>query len=182
MTTFKKLALLLLALLLALTLVACNNDNGDDEYDYDEDGYVGIEPPIGDISDMEIPDWSLYPVIIDGVGVPGATIAFDPYVEDIFPTHVSLINVAEAMGASVEVNGDEVALESLTGDPITFTVGGNHFRLNGGGVELNQSTFLEGGTIYVPMDFFRDVFGAEVVFFSGGHVYIYIDSVPDDMY
>ncbi|MCL2367818.1 MAG: copper amine oxidase N-terminal domain-containing protein [Oscillospiraceae bacterium] len=190
MIKFKKLSLLLLALLLVLSFVACTSspppaepiDTPPEEPPYEENGdddYILPEPPIGDLEDGDV-DWSLYPVIIDGVGVPGSS--FEMIGEDaIFPTHVGLMSLERVLGVDVFWNLETgyVSFQGLNGF-INFVVGSADFEVDGETITLDQESVRIGDELYVPISFFRDVFGAGSAYFSGGHVII--DMEGEDMY
>ena len=140
-------------------------------------------PPVvnGEYNDQGI-DWSVYDVIIDGrIGVQNAEgIALGE--DDIlgWPTHIPLIPVAEALGATVEWDADsgEVTLEGLNGE-ISFTVGTDEFQTDGREVRLNQPSQVVDGNLYVPILFFRDVFGAASAMFAGGIIEINTEDAGD---
>ena len=187
MFNFKKVSLLLLALLFALALVACtDNESADDPIeeppavedpgyeDEDDDGYILPVPPVGDLEDIDT-DWSLYAVIVDGVGIPGASL--ETVGEDeIFPTHVSLMAVDSALGMDVfwDMQTDEASLMGHNGF-VTFVVGSADFVVDGEPITLEHESLRIGDEIYVPIQFFRDVFGAGNAYFSGGHVFIHTE-------
>jgi len=185
MFTFKKVTLLLLALLVALAFAACTPDSPADEPieepPYEEngdDGYILPVPPIGELPD-DI-DWSRYPVIVDGVGVSDAS--FEMVGDDeIFPTHVSLMPLESVLGVDVfwNMQTNEVSFQGLNGF-ISFVVGSADFTLDGEVITLEQESLRIDDEIYLPLAFFRDVFGAGSAYFSGGHVYIHTEG--GDMY
>jgi len=182
MLKLKRVSLLVLATLLALTLVACGGGESADEavepdlpieepgYEEEEDdGYILPMPPIGELPDT---DWSLYPVIVDGVGIPGSSL--EMIGEDaIFPTHVSLIAVDHALGMDVfwDMQTDEVSLMGRNGF-VSFVAGSANFTVDGETITLDQESVRIGDEIYVPIQFFRDVFGAGSAYFSDGNVFI----------
>jgi len=185
MKHFKKISLLLLALLLALSFAACTDNAPAEEpieeppveepgYYEDDDGYLLPVPPIGEID--EETDWSQYSVIVNGVGVLGAS--FTMIGDDaIFPTHVSLMAVAErGFHADVfwNVQTDEVFFPGLNGN-IHFFAGSAEFTVEGETITLEQESLRIGDEIYVPIQFFRDVFGAGSAYFLDGHVFIDIE-------
>ena len=125
-------------------------------------------------------DWSPhYDIVVDGEGLVGAHVIFA--VEDaIFPTHLELVPVAEFLGSEVEWNRDtnEVTLEGLNGS-ISFMVGSDDFTVNGETVNLHLSSVDFYGTLYVPVLFFRDVFGMASAYSLEGR--FYISSLASDM-
>ncbi|MCL2828864.1 MAG: copper amine oxidase N-terminal domain-containing protein [Oscillospiraceae bacterium] len=178
MLNFKKISLLLLTLLLVLSFAACADTESvppptpeptptpieEPDYEEDEEEDNGYELP--DI------DWGEYAVIVDGVGVPGASL--ETVGDSIFPTHVSLLAVAErGFGLDVfwNVQTDEVFFPGLNGN-IHFFGGSADFDVDGETITLNQESLRIGDEIYVPILFFRDVFGAGSAYFSGGIVSI----------
>jgi len=114
-------------------------------------------------------DWSV--IIVDGVGVEGS------YVITVgasdFPTHVPLIMVAEALDARVEWNRDtnEVMLPGRNGF-IMFTAGTAGYRVAGETIDWLAPAAVIDGELYVPIPFFRAVFGMGQAIWMGGHVYI----------
>jgi len=133
-------------------------------------GPESIELPDGWEYDFDFEEW--YCIVIDGEGLPGAHAIFmdeDSY----FQTHVELVPVAEFLGAEVEWNQDtnEVTLEGRTGS-ISFVVGAYDFTVNGETVTLLQPSVDFYGSLYVPVLFFRDVFGMPSAFSFEGRIYI----------
>ncbi|MCL2377713.1 MAG: copper amine oxidase N-terminal domain-containing protein [Defluviitaleaceae bacterium] len=126
-------------------------------------------------------DWEPhYDIVIDGEGLVGALVIFIG--EDaVFPTHLELVPVAEALGAEVYWNqsSNTVTLEGLNGN-ITFTPGSYDFTVNGEIVTLAQPSVDFYGTVYVPILFFRDVFGMASAYSFEGRMYI--SSTESDMY
>jgi len=184
MLNLKRISLLLLVLLLALSFVACGDSapavqpvatppvEEPADVDDEDDGYALPVPPIGELPDV---DWSLYPVIVDGVGVPGSS--FEMIGEGaIFPTHVSLMAIERALGVDIfwNLQTDEVFFPGLKGN-IHFFAGSADFEVDGETITLDQESVRIGEEIYVPIQFFRDVFGAGSAYFSGGNVFIHTE-------
>jgi len=124
-------------------------------------------------------DWSQFPIIINGeIGVradwhtaPG---------ED-FPTHIPLMPVLDALGVSASVEYSDppsVTLEGLNGT-INFTVGSNVFFVDGQPVEVWQPSVLIGADIYVPIPFFRVVYGMGSAAWMSGHVHLDMQAMDD---
>ena len=186
MLSFKRVSLLLLALLLALSFAACTeSDPADDPIEeppyeeYLEDEYDIPVPPIEeDLGELGT-DWSQYAVIIDGVGVPGASLQMIGE-DEIFPTHVSLMALERALNTDVfwNLETDEVFFPGLNGN-IHFFAGSADFTVDGETITLAQEALRIDDELYVPIQFFRDVFGASSAYFSGGHVFIH--TVGGDM-
>jgi len=110
-----------------------------------------------------------YDIFVNGVGLPGVhPLTLE---DEIFPSHVPLVPVAEALGAFVATARDEVLLEGIIG-PIFFTVGSEDFLVDGQTVTLFHPSIEEDGVIYVPILFFRDVFGVGTAFFEGNQAII----------
>jgi len=180
MLTFKKVSLFLLALLLVVSFAACTGgETGEEpieEPPYEEngdDGYAIPVPPIGEIEDSDLD--GIHAVIVDGVGIPGSS--FEMIGEDaIFPTHVGLMAIEQALGADVfwNMQTGEVSLMSPNGF-ITFMVGSTDFYIDGEPITLAEESVRIGDEIYVPIPFFRDVFGAGSAYFEGGNVFIGMD-------
>jgi len=122
-------------------------------------------------------DW--YCIVIDGEGLVGPLAIFnDPNM--YHQTHVELRAVAEFLGSEVYWNADssEVTMEGRIG-AISFTVGSNEFTVDGQIVTLYHEAIDFYGTLYVPVLFFRDVFGMGAAYSFEGRVYI--NTEADDM-
>ena len=94
----------------------------------------------------------------------------------IFPTHVSLMAVDSALGMDVfwNLQTDEASFTGLNGF-VMFVVGSADFIVEGETITLDQESLRIDDEIYVPIQFFRDVFGAGSAYFSGGHVFIHTE-------
>jgi len=166
----KKITLLLLLIVLALVVAACGSA--------DEDAPSASEPLYEDAGDGDM-DWSQFPIIIDGQRGVRANWFTAPGQD--FPTHIPLIPVAAALDTTVHIEDSDpqgVRLNGLNGS-ITFHVGSNDFNVAGQNVELWQPSILVDGEIYVPIAFFRDVFGMGQAAWMSGHVHI--DTEASDM-
>jgi hypothetical protein len=118
-------------------------------------------------------DWSGDPIIVDGRGLSIAPLTVG---DAKFPTHVPLSPVADALGLAAEGlgnlhDGDTVTLDGLAG-AISFVVGSGDFTLDGTVVALDGASIVQDGTLFVPISFFRDVFGVQAAYWTGGHVFI----------
>ena len=93
--------------------------------------------------------------------------------DDIFPTHVPLEAVALALEVQVNWNqaDGDVSMEGREGN-IAFQVGSESFAVGGTLVTLPQPSALIDGVVYVPISFFREVFGMNNAMFYGGVVVI----------
>jgi len=145
---------------------------------YVAEGNQTNEPPETQPDNQEPIDWSLYPIIIDGsIGV-----AANPYFPDgdDFPTHVPLIPIAEALNSAVNWNRDtgEVTLQGLNGS-ISFVVGDEDYDVDGETVSLWLPSMLVDGELYVPIPFFRNIFGMGSAMWMSGHVYIDTHATDD---
>ena len=190
MKTMKKTLIgLLIAAMLVFGLGACT---GADEPYVEEPETPGYEEPVTlpetldpeDLEDLEDWDdeWVHYDIFVNGVGLPGVN-AFMPDEEDLFPSHVPLIAVLEALGAAPsewDHDTSEVTVEGLNGT-ITFAVGSNMFLVDGETIELFHPALEHNGQIYVPLLFFRDVYGVGSAFSEGGSIFI-SDEAIDDMH
>ena len=169
----KTIGIVLLMFVLLLVLTACFAENEEEPIYNENENNVNNE-------EQEI-DWSRYPIVINGEGITNAvqTIGEDA----IWPTHVPIVAVAEKLGEEVTVDGttNEVTLNGLNG-AISFTVGSSDFSVDGQTVTLPDSSVEVDGIIYVPIRFFRDVFGAPSAFVDGGHVYINTLAAEGDMH
>ena len=147
---------------------------------------VLYEMPVTGPEMIELPDdWVFedvdphYCIVIDGEGLVGPLALFLD--EDMdFQTHVELAPVAEFLGSEVEWNQEtgEVTMEGRIGQ-ISFMVGSNEFTVDGQTVTLHHEAVDFYGSLYVPVLFFRDVFGMGAAYSFEGRIYINTDE--DDM-
>ena len=149
-------------------------DISQNEPPYDDEGDIGYLLPETLPDTIDDVDWSMFPIIIDG----NTGVAADWYTVDgeDFPTHIPLMPVAEGLRVLETVAIDDadpqiITLEGLNGT-ITFTVGSNEFAVDGNTVELWHSSLLVNDEVYVPISFFRDVFGMGAASWMGGHVHL----------
>ncbi|MCL2852086.1 MAG: copper amine oxidase N-terminal domain-containing protein [Defluviitaleaceae bacterium] len=108
----------------------------------------------------------------NGMFINGARVDFTwQQVEDSFLVPVRA--TAEELGASVSWNYDtrEVTVEGMNGT-IIFPVGSADFAVNGVVVSLAHPSMLIGDTTYVPILFFRDVFGMNNAYMHAGEAHI----------
>jgi len=145
------------------------------------DGYYEVADvyiPRYDEGEIVDPPQYIYDnIIINGhplVGVNHRIVGDD----NIFPTHVPLVPVAEALGSGVNWDraDNSITMDGING-PIAFPVGSDSFVSGGTIVTLGQPSVEIDGVVYVPILFFRDVFGMRNAMFYGGHVVI-DDSEP----
>ncbi|MCL2500918.1 MAG: copper amine oxidase N-terminal domain-containing protein [Defluviitaleaceae bacterium] len=136
-----------------------------------DNGFIGIVPPIGDISGMEV---AWYNIVINGVGLPDET--YYSAGDAMFPTHVPLRAVAEFMDpdidirwnrGNVRINGSwgEISFSMETGETYTVIADGRTIR-------LNQPIVMHNDRVQVPLSFFRDVVGMKNAYSIGGTVFI----------
>jgi len=122
-------------------------------------------------------DWSLYPIIIDGrIGVPEN---FHTAPGSDFPTHVPLMPILAALEISAVVDSGSVSLAGLLGE-ITFEVGSANFILGDETITLAYEAISLDGQIFVPILFFRDVYGMGFAGWLSGAVHLNMQA--DDMY
>lgn len=121
---------------------------------------------IGGIGDSDS-DFVDAPVFVNGAPI------FDAFTlgEPGFPTHVPLMHVLAALEAPVRVEGNAVTVEGLNGT-IVFEIGSNDFAVDGETITLELNSFRIDGTIYVPVPFFRVVFGMNNAYSLGDTVFI----------
>jgi hypothetical protein len=115
---------------------------------------------------VEVYPWELSPVLIGGEPVMGASLEFVSD-DDIWPTHVSLRPVADHLGETLA--WDEAARTvTMSGPygPITITIG-------------VDGAVIIGSRTYVPISFFREVYGFRNAFFHAGNVFINNDEVME---
>ena len=182
----RKIALLLALVVAAFGLAACGGTNGGDPTpappaptpEYQSPSTLPEELDPEDLVDLEWPEDDIF---VDGVALSGVR-ARKISEDELFPTHVPLFAVADALGMTGgffwDADAGEVTLEGLIGT-ITLTIDSNVFTVNGETVELFHPAIKYEDEIYVPLLFFRDVFGAGSAFSEGGQ--IFISSEEDDM-
>ena len=154
MNTWKRrVAITLLLTVILLAFSACGNASPPTEQDIPEPG-------------AEVT------VFVNGVAVPGAfPMSIDPEHPET-PTHIVLMEILHVLEAPVTVTDGVVTIEGLKGT-ITFEVDSEDYLVNGRVITLsNLPSFVNDGTIYVPIRFFRDVFGMNNAYFEGGTVQI----------
>ena len=179
MKRFKITVLSLGLAAVVLGLSACNSnddvstDTDDETYSAGESGSQDYDENITAGQENEedwIHPWTDYQVIVNGEPIPGAFhhIADDGY----FPTHVTLMPVLAALGAGgISVDDGEITLEGLSGT-ISFEVWSDAFTVDDETITLFYASIEIDGTIYVPIAFFRDVYGMGRAIFYSGHVMI----------
>ena len=155
--------------LFTLALVAC----GSPAYSNDETTTTQTTT-----TEPEIDFDNLSDVWVDDQNVPGASLLRD---EDGFPTHVSLLPVLAMFNLAVGMEDGVVTMTGLGEREITFTIGSNEFDVDGETVELYGESLREYDGIYVPVAFFRTVFGAGSAATMSGELHIGTHA-PDDMF
>ena len=195
---FKKISVLLLALVFALAFVGCTMGGANGELNY----RLGIvtDPLTGEVVTTEnrhdtndpfdvSDEWLA--VYLDGEGIPGSYfLILDSDGEIVNPeesgeylsaTHVPLFLVAQALGATVTwlEDSNEVTMDGLNGS-ISFEAGTNEFTVGGESISLGEVSAVIDGTLYVPLMFFRDVYGAASVSVQGGEVHINVHAQDDN--
>jgi len=181
-----KVVLILVLAIAVLALGACNSGNNGYEDpvtppDTTDPGYEdpGYDEPItlpGDIDPDDVHELTGVEILVNGTPLVGVSALIID--DEIWPTHVPLAEVANALGVTVYGAGEEIGLEGLNG-MINFIIGSEDFEVNGETVTLWHSSVRHNGEVYVPIAFFRDVFGGGA-FVDGGMVVI--SSEADDMH
>jgi hypothetical protein len=152
-----------------------DNDQNDDEIttqplpggtDEPADSEISIDIITVD-ENIEYEEWPA--VTVDGVGVQGSSHRLVG--DELFPNYVSLVIVARAFGSQVGIEGNEIVLDGLDGR-ISFEIGSEIFTVGNATVRLQQPALVFDNVLYVPVEFFTEVFGAGEAFFSGGEVHI----------
>jgi len=169
-----KLAALLILATVALTLSACARTETTQEPNQPtNNGLLYVDVTTGDV------DWAGIHIIIDGR--KGIVADLHTAEGEDFPTHVPLIPVTRALGIEVHMEYSDpmgAALEGLLG-PISFTIGSPRFMVSNRTVDLWHPPILVNGEIYVPIPFFRDVYGMGQAMWMGGIVYIDAEAFDD---
>jgi len=186
MKKFKKALPFALATVMLL-LGACGTTTNTNDYPPAADNPPNYEQPVTLPEDIDIDDdidvdydtdvdadyvWPT--IFVNGEGLPG--VGHRIVGDDIFPTHVPLFPIAAALGVEVyteDMYPMNVILEGLNGR-IFFTIGSEEFSVDGETVTLNLPALEIDNEIYVPIPFFRDVFGGSA-FSSAGEVHISAD-------
>ena len=137
---------------------------GNELYEYQLEDIAMAPPPV-------MLDGADASIIVNGNPVHGAEymIIGGGY----FPTHVPLLAVAWALGTHVywnQADGD-IALEGHNGN-IIFQAGTGDFAVSGSLITLDQPSVVVDEVVYVPIAFFREVFGMNNAMFYGGRVVI----------
>ena len=161
------LALILVAAMLALS--ACTPELLPAAPDYPSPGITEETDPYTPEDDFDFPQPSVF---VNGELLPGAfTMSLDlenPY----FPTHIALMAVLYALDTPVTWRENQVIVEGPSGT-ITINQGSYEYIVNGETITLpGLPAVAVHGTVYVPIRFFRDVFGMNNAYFSGGEVHI----------
>jgi hypothetical protein len=115
--------------------------------------------------------WEQYDIIVNGRGLPGVQpITVGDY---IFPTHVPLRAVLDALDVDISWDNalQQITFEGLKG-PISFVAGSAQFTVAGEIITLNQLSVVVNDRTYVPLSFFREIFGMNNAYFEGGHIFI----------
>jgi len=194
----KKISILLLALLFALGFVGCTMGGANGELNYrlgigvtDPDSGDTTTPGADDLNDDFDPSDEWLAIYVDGEGIPGSYFLIldsdgeivDPSESDeyLFATHVPLFLVAQTLGATVAwiEDSNEVTMDGLNGD-ITFNTGASEFMVDDESVSLTEPSAVIDGVLYVPLMFFRDVYGAASVTVQSGEVHINVHAADND--
>ncbi|MCL2374898.1 MAG: copper amine oxidase N-terminal domain-containing protein [Treponema sp.] len=189
---YKKAAILLLALVFALGLTSCitmGGANGEHNYRLG----IGVTTEESDDPETAAPsnEAGPYAIYVNGEGVEdshfqvltrdGELVDPEETDEALTPTHVPLIIVSQALNAAaswMESEG-EVTMEGLDGE-IRFEVGSDEFIVAGDIVSLDYPSTVIEGVLYVPLDFFTEVFGAFNVRVQDDTIYILVHAEDDD--
>jgi hypothetical protein len=163
---------------------------GPAEIDWDNgDGFMGIVPPIGDISDIEWDmewenewdgeyhgieiitddsDFVFHDIVINGIGLEGHTFMS---ADGVFPTHVPVRAIAESLGITVDWQRPLVHLRGEWGE-IAFRTNSYYVIKDGEVITLAAPNIVQSGTMYMPLEFFRRVAGFTNAYSVGGTVFI----------
>ena len=197
MLSLKRFALLMIVFMLVFVVAACTNgepsSNADEtagspadesvveptpappvdepiaepvppiEEDLDEEDLIVIEVPDGDIT-------------VNGRVIPGTILeTFDGSNQ---PTHASLWVLGSAMEWDVywQFDTGDVSFMGVDGF-IHFIVGSKDYKVGDTVITLDRESVRVDDEVYVPIEFFKDVFGADRVEFSNGHLYIDYTSI-----
>ena len=119
-----------------------------------------------------------FPIVVDGeeLGSTAKAVGAD----QIFPNYLPLVAVADALGATdfggvaglgaTAVAGGTFNFRTPAGRNISGIIGSPDFTAGTTAVSLAEPALAIDGLVYVPLSFFREVFGVPSVFFEGGQV------------
>ena len=121
---------------------------------------------------FEMPD-SPFPIIIHGVYLSGVNFLLEDIDAENFSVSVPLRSVAENLNATIDWNAETAMVTLQTEDKhISFAVGTTEFYVNDEVITLNNPSKLVEGSTFVPLSFFREIFGMNNAYFEGGTVFI----------
>ena len=119
-----------------------------------------------------------FPIVINGEELDSTAKAVGA--DQIFPNYLPLVAVADALGATdfggvaglgaIAVAGGGFNLRTPTGRNIAGNIGSPDFTAGTTTMTLSEPALAIDGLVYVPLSFFREVFGIPNVFFEGGQV------------
>ena len=178
-----KVALMIALVVALLGLGVYSNastDRNNDSSTVDENSEYEQPTTLPDTIDSE-DDWyhplTGYDVILNGEPVSNA---FSIILDDgDFPTHVTLLPILDMLDTGVTVDNGVVTLDGMNGE-VSFIIGEEDFEVAGETITLAHTSVELDGTIYVPIPFFRDIYGMGQSGWMCGHVIIDINA--DDMY
>lgn len=127
-------------------------------------------------------EWKFGSVFIDNVGVLNSSHRL-VCEGDTYSIYVSLVPVLMSFGlVDISTKYEAPMLVEHTGinGTITFAIGSKDFNVDCETVTLALPALVFDGAIYVPILFFRDVFGADSAIFYDGKVYISVRSSRSD--
>jgi len=164
----------------------------DEIIDLGDDDFFGITPPIGDISDWNL--WeedtsepiaiyeplpiaeTSYPIVVNGVGLPGVDFHVDPNCDLGWPTHAPLRQVLEQLDPDATLLWNRAAQQVTIYAPystITLQIGSPVVHINNWEpLLLDTAPILVDGRTHVPLQFFRAVMGMNNAYFSAGTISI----------
>jgi len=122
---------------------------------------------------IEVPDAA---ITVNGRVIPGTSLeAFDGSNQ---PTHASLWVLGSALEWDVywQFDTGDVSFMGVDGF-IHFIVGSKDYKVGDTVIKLAHESVRVDDEVYVPIEFFKEVFGAERVELSNGHLYIDYTSI-----
>lgn len=136
------------------------------DLDISEEEPAEVEPIIEE-------DWSDFPVILNNQGVAGGDVYDADGGELGWPTHVALRPILEHLGIEPVWNGDtaQVSFEGFLGEVI-ITINSAEFMVGGEAISQPSAAIIVNDRTFVPIRFWRDVFGFANAYFEGGHMQI----------
>jgi len=109
-------------------------------------------------------------IVVNGVELTETKAAVSADSDIMWPTHVPLRAVVEALGYEVVWHPEFGAV--AIGERVSFNPGFREFLLDGYVVELEAHSVIVDGVTFVPFSFFRELMGMNNAYFSSGQIVV----------